>query len=340
MRHASLWMFAVLACGASGAQEEESPFRAYEERLARAAERADAVTVTIRVERDANGAISSENQYKGQIFGRRPSAPVTGTIIDKDGFILTSFFNVKEGHKKIEVTLADGDTHEAKLLGYHQGADIALLKIPAENLSTLTDVSMSEVKTGQMVVAVGRGPDGKRLTINPGILSAPGRLANRGLQVDAKLNFGNVGGPLIDLNGRLIGVTCKVDVKYAPTYGQNSGVGFAMRIDELRRLLPELKAGLKVTGTGQAFLGVQADITATDIEGVRLAGIQPGTPAELAGLQVGDIIIGMDGRKITTFNELRVAIIAKKVGDPATFRFVRDGKEHEVEVILSERPGE
>ncbi|HLF94074.1 MAG TPA: trypsin-like peptidase domain-containing protein, partial [Planctomycetota bacterium] len=227
-------------------------------------------------------------------------------------------------------------------LGSNATDDLALLKIDAKDLPTLVPSRVEDLNAGSPVVAVGRAPDGKGLTLNPGIVSAVSRLGGRGVQTDAKLNFGNVGGPLVDAEGRLIAITCKVDTKagISSTRGQNSGVGYAVTHEELRKIMPDLKSGKVVAESRRPFLGIEADQKATVAAGVLLAAVRAGGSAERAGIKGGDTIIEMDGQKITYFDELRAFILRKAPGDHIKVKVKREEKELEFECELGWAPEE
>lgn len=300
--------------------------------------------VSVKVDREktetprSSGGFSS--MMDGGVFKNRPqNAPASGTIIDPDGWIVTSHFNVSGKVNRIAVTLADGRTLEATLKGYNATFDIALLKIDAQNLPVLRKSPLESLRTGKFVAAFGRAPDGRSLTFNPGIVSAPGRLAGRGIQVDSKLNYGNAGGAIVDREGRLIGITCKVDTKFSGSYGQNSGVGFAVTWDKLEQILPDLKAGKTVGEPRRAFLGIQANVE-SEVEGVEIQVVQPASAAEKAGVKPGDVIVELDGKAVKNFEELRAIITSKAPGDKIKIKLKRQGEVLSVEAELGWAPGE
>ncbi len=336
----------LLLLAAPAARAQDPVLGALEKRIQAASEKAQASVVAILVDRDPAKepkAPTGPPAQTGGPFANRPiDTPVSGVIISEDGYVVTSYFNVKGDIGDVTVTLPGGATHKAVVVGYHAAADVAVLKIEAKGLPVLKPTDLTQVKTGMPVLALGRGPDGKGLTVNPGILSAPGRLDNRAVQIDSKLNYGNAGGAVIDLEGRLLGIACKVDTRTAPSFGQNSGVSFAIQVDKLDELLPELKKGLKkASGTGRPFLGIRPVMEPpADCPGVPLDNVEVASAAELAGIKRGDIILEFDGVKTPTFNELRAVILKKGIGDKCDVKFLRDGKEEQVTVILGERPGD
>jgi len=341
----ALLALALLLRGASAAsaQSDEATLRAFEGAYSRAIEKAAAVTVSIKVDRKADAAQRATRvpgNFLGSTFAARPEAPVTGLIYEADGWIVTSYFNIQGDLRGVEVTLPDGAIHPAKVMGWNVGADIALLKIEATGLATLPAADPGDLRTGDVVVAVGRGPDGRGVTANQGILSAPGRHSGRSVQVDARLNYGNTGGPLVNLDGRLVGLCNKVNIVSAGDRGQNSGVGFVMLSSKITEILPSLKKGDRTEGSGRPFLGVVGDPEYAGGDGAPLKSIYAGGSAEKAGLQAGDVIQSLDGVKIRNFDDLRGEIMKHKVGDSVKLKVKRGDEVLDFEMPLGENPTE
>lgn len=272
----------------------------------------------------------------GYPFNVRPKGPTSGTIIDADGLVLTSYFNIDGKIQRISVVLPDGSTRAATVVGYDAPLDIALLKIDAKGLPTLKSAPLDSIKIGQFVYALGRAPSGDGVTFNPGIVSAFDRFGGTTWQVDVKGNYGNAGGPVVDREGRLIGILAKIHTRHAATFGQNSGVTFAVPWREIDRTLPKLKAGSKVEIKRDAFLGISFDPSAPE-RGAVVQDVIEGTAAEKAGLKKGDVIVQFGGKNIESPTELRAEILRRRPGDTLRVRFIRDGREHEVDVTLGER---
>ncbi len=342
MTIASLALALVASAVAPPAQDSDVG-TALEASYRKAAERAQASVVAIKVEREAEAAPPPRGSGGGRVgfpfgpgvFSKRPAgAWCSGLVAEADGTILTTFFNVSGKVKSITVRLADGRELPGKLLGYDAVVDLAAIKVEASGLPVLKPARVEDLRTGQTVVALGRAPDGAGLTVNPGIVSAPSRMAGRGIQTDAKINYGNVGGPLVDAEGRLLAVTCKTDNREENlARGQNSGVALAVTLDQVGAVLPQLKAGKAVAEARRPFLGVQANNEST-VPGVELASVSPGAAAEKAGLKAGDIIMEFDGKKILNFDELRAAIGRKSPGDKVRIKYSRGEAEVEVECEL------
>jgi serine protease Do len=276
------------------------------------------------------------------VFARRPvDAWMSGTIVDSDGLILTTSFNCAGKVKSIKVLLPDGRELEGKLLGMNGLYDIAAIKVEASGLPEIRRAPLESLKSGEGVVALGRAPDGRGITLNPGIISAASRLNGRGVQTDAKLNFGNVGGPLVDLQGRLVAVTCKVDSKYSSSRGQNSGVGFAVTHDRLfGEILPKLKAGESVAEARRPFLGIEFNQKSVVTDGVELASVQAGGAAEKSGIKAGDVILEFDGKRTEYFEKLKDAILARSPGDRVKVKVRRGEQDLEFDCELGWAPGE
>jgi serine protease Do len=298
--------------------------------------------VAIEVDRDSDpdGRTGSGGHGTHGDYYNRPAGPTSGTVIDEGGFILTSYFNVSGKVKKIAVTIWDGREFEAELFGFDQARDVALLKIDCKELPVLPHAK--ELKQGDFVVVVGRSPDKGNPTVNHGIVSATMRQRGTALQTDAELNYGNVGGPVVNLRGELLGVASHIRPR--EPWGQSGGVGFATKISEIQKVLPDLKEKKQVAEAKQPFLGVQPGEGVPDVEGVEIGQVVPGSPAEKAGILPGDVIVEFDGAKVTEFEELRQKILDKKIGDEATIKLKRknDKKEWEektIKVKLEARPG-
>jgi serine protease Do len=309
-----------------------------------AAEKAGPAIVSVFVDREKEekktGGGGLGSLMDGGVFKNRPAAsPVSGVVVDPDGWIVTSHFNVSGKVKSIQVTLADGRKFEALLKGFNATYDVAVLKVEATGLKALKKAPLNGIRTGQMVIALGRAPDTKNLTLNQGIVSAPWRMSGRGIQLDARCNYGNAGGAVVDRDGRLIGITAKIDTKYSGSYGQNSGVAFAVTWDKLDEILPDLKAGKTVSESKQPFLGIQANVEA-EVEGVLIDTVQPASAAEKAGVKPGDIILEFDGKKVKNFDQLRAGILSKQPGDKVKMVLKRGEEVLTVEAELGWKPGD
>lgn len=258
----------------------------------------------------------------------------SGVVVDaREGYIITNHHVIAKADE-IKVTLRDGRHVTATLVGSDPDADIALLQIPAENLSAVTISDSDRLRVGDFVVAIGN-PFGLGQTVTSGIVSALGRsgLGIEGfenfIQTDASINPGNSGGALVNLRGELIGINTAI---IAPN-GGNVGIGFAIPINMANHIVAELIRYGKVR---RGKLGVMMQDLTPELarafnlsisEGVVVARIVKESPADEAGLLVGDVIVGFDNKPVKNSNELRNAIGLARVGQTAKLSVIREGKE-------------
>ena len=257
----------------------------------------------------------------------------SGVIIDADkGYVLTNN-HVVEGADDISVTLHDGRTLAAKLVGTDPDTDVAVIKIPAEKLSALTLADSSKLRMGDFVVAVG-DPFGIGQSASSGMVSGLGRtgLGGRGfqnfIQTDAPINPGNSGGALVNLRGELVGINSMI---ISPS-GASAGIGFAIPSNLASDVMHQLIA----TGTVKhGTLGVQVQTLTADIarmlgtapgQGAVVTDVGAGSPAEAAGLKPGDVITAVDGRSVVNENDLYNAEGIAAVGSTLELKLLREGK--------------
>jgi putative serine protease PepD len=263
------------------------------------------------------------------------SATGTGFVYDGDGHIVTNE-HVIDGASSVSVKLSDGSTWKATVVGSDTSSDLAVLKIsaPAAKLTPLPLADSSAVQVGDGVVAIGN-PFGLDGTVTSGIISAvdreiaaPDETPIEGaIQTDAAINHGNSGGPLLNLQGKVIGVTAQIQSES----GGNDGVGFAIPSNTVRSIADQLIA----TGKAQhALLGVNVK---TALNGVAIASVESGSGADAAGLKVGDVITGVDGASVTTAQRLRAVIAAHAPGDKLSLSLLRGGNAQTVTVTLGAR---
>ncbi len=288
--------------------------------------------VAIEVERETDpdgrggrGAVAQHEDYYN-----RPKGPTSGVVYESDGFILTSYFNISGGLKKdgIKVTLWDGKECAAELLGFDEQRDIALLKIAETGLPALPKADYAKLAQGLFVALVGRSPDKENPTINLGILSAMNRMEKAAVQTDAEMNYGNAGGALVNLKGELVGVACGIKPK--TPWGQSGGVGFACKTAEIDALLPRLKNKERIVAPKKPFLGIRPGEGNPEVEGLQVAEVIKDSPADKAGIKKDDVLVELDGKKLTDFESLRDILAEKKIGDEVTLKGKRKkGKEYE-----------
>jgi S1-C subfamily serine protease len=283
----------------------------------------------------------------------------SGSVLDKDGHILTNY-HVVEGAQEIRVTLDSGETYDAGMIGFDQPNDMAVLKInaPADALVPIELGDSTRLKVGQIVYAIGN-PFGLERTMTTGIISSlnrslptqrNGRTMKSIIQIDAALNRGNSGGPLLDTRGQQIGMNTAI----ASSTGENNGIGFAIPAETIKRVVPQLIANGKVI---RADAGISRVYQSPD--GLVIATLVPDGPAERAGLRgfkvvreqkrrgpfiyeerkvdrsQADTILAVDGEKATTADAFLGLIERHRPGERAILTVVRDGKLVEVAVTLS-----
>lgn len=239
--------------------------------------------------------------------------PTTGVIWDSEGWILSSSFNFVRDPTHITVRLADERRFVAKLVARDKVRKVALLKIEASDLPTPVWVPQSDMKVGQWAIALGYGYGGNEPAITVGIVSATQRMLGNAIQTDVNLSPVNYGGPLIDLQGQLLGICVPMAQRPGELAGvefYDAGIGFAVP----RERLEEIVAALK---TGQSFhrgwLGVSTDRRSRD--GLIIRAVADPSPVRGAGIQPGDQIISANGQEIRNFGHLQQAIYMVPAGE-------------------------
>jgi serine protease Do len=265
----------------------------------------------------------------------------SGFIIEADGFILTNN-HVVTNAEKILVKLSDGRELDAKVIGKDPKTDIALIKIDAAGeLPTVSLGDSNKLQVGEWVMAIGN-PFGLAHSVTAGIVSAKGRIIGAGpydnfIQTDASINPGNSGGPLVNMQGEVVGVNTAI---YTRSGG--NGIGFAIPINLVKDMLPELKTKGKVV---RGWLGIAIQgVTPTLADGLGLekprgalvANVDIDSPAERGGMKVGDVIIEFDGRKIEQSDDLPRVVARTPVGKHVQVQVIRDKKEMTLPIVIGE----
>ena len=270
----------------------------------------------------------------------------SGVIVDaENGYILTNYHVVGTADE-VEVVLADNRTFETEWVRSDPQTDVAILKIKPDNLIAAPLGDSEAMEVGDWVLAIG-SPRGFSQTVTAGIISAKGRTTGgRGyenfLQSDAAINKGNSGGPLVNMRGEVIGINNSI----ASYSGGNEGIGFAVPARMARQVMEQLIQSGKVT---RGFLGVVIQDVDESLarsfklphtRGALVSQIAPGSPAEAAKMQVGDFIVEVDGRTVTSVNSLRNAVAEVKPGRTVPVKVLREGKAKVVKVKIVEQPAE
>jgi serine protease Do len=266
----------------------------------------------------------------------------SGFLIDSDGSILTNN-HVVENATKIVVKLSDDEEYEAKVVGRDPKTDIAVIRIDGKaNLPFASLGDSDRLEVGEWVVAIGN-PFGLDSTVTSGIVSAKGRHIGQGpydnfIQTDASINPGNSGGPLINLRGEVIGINTAIFSRS----GGNIGIGFAIPINLVKEVLPQLRGKGKVT---RGYLGVLIQKVTPEIaeslgmekaSGALVANVSKDGPADKAGVKVGDVIVEFDGKEVKDSGDLPILVARTPVDKKARMKVLRDKKEVMLTVAVGE----
>jgi serine protease Do len=277
-------------------------------------------------------------------FGERESQSLgSGLVISPDGYILTNHHVVSDADE-IQVRFSDRRTYDAKVIGSDKGSDVALIKIDATDLPTAKIGKSSDLKVGEWVLAIG-SPFGFDHTVTAGIVSAKGRsLPSENyvpfIQTDVAINPGNSGGPLINLDGEVVGVNSQI---YSRT-GGFMGLSFAIPIELAMNVADQLRETGKVS---RGYLGVLIqDVDRNLAEsfgmpqpyGALVSRVMSGSPADKAGVAVGDVILAFNGKKLLNSSQLPPMVGTTRVEEEATLRILRDGKERDIQVRVGRLP--
>lgn len=283
-----------------------------------------------------------------------PAGQGSGIVWNKKGYIVTNF-HVVQGGNKFQISFHnDQNQYEAQVIGVEPNKDIAVLKLlkTPKKFKPVTIGSSKDLEVGQKTVAIGN-PFGLDNTLTQGIVSAlerkiegVGGVKIQGMiQTDASINPGNSGGPLLDSSGKLIGMNTVI---YSSS-GSSSGVGFAVPIDTIKRIVPQLIKHGKVIRPG-LLIGILPEHAKRRFgitKGIAITYIEEGGPADKAGLQgmtrdrrgryyLGDIITKVDGKEVNSFDDIYQVLDKKSIGDTVEVEFIRDDKLSKVQVTLSD----
>jgi serine protease Do len=283
--------------------------------------------------------------------GRRPEprkgvSMGSGFIIDADGSIVTNN-HVVDGADKVTVTLQDGTSLKAKIVGRDEKTDLALLKVDGhEPLPYLQWGDSDTARVGDWVLAVGN-PFGLGGSVTTGIISARARDIRSGpyddfLQIDASINRGNSGGPTFDMQGKVIGINTAI---FSPN-GGSVGIGFAIPSNMAKTVIAQLRDHGSVE---RGWLGVQIQPVTPEIaeslglrepKGALVASLMPDSPAVAAGLKTGDVVVGFDGKPVGSARDLSRIVADSRTGAGLPMTILRDGKTQTVKVTLQKQPQE
>jgi putative serine protease PepD len=300
------------------------------------------VTVSDAQPTSTGGNLSVQSIYrltnKGVVEITASQGQGSGFVYDGNGHVITNA-HVVDGASSVSVKFWNGKTFTASIVGTDTSTDLAVLKVdaPASELFPLSLGDSSKVLVGDMVVAIG-SPFGLEGTVTSGIVSAlhremtspNGFAIDDSIQTDAAINHGNSGGPLLDGQGKVVGVNSQIE----SNSGGNEGVGFAIPSNTIRSIASQLISNGKAE---HAFLGVELSNSSAQT-GATIAQVRAGTPAARASLRAGDVITAVAGKRITSASELRAVINARRPGDTISVTYTRGGQSHTANVKLAARP--
>ena len=296
-----------------------------------------------QVEPSPFGGNDPESEFWKRFF-QNPGGPFSqqslgsGLIVASDGFILTNHHVIEDAKRVIVKLPSDETEYPAKVIGTDPLLDIALIKIDINHLPAASLGDSDQLQIGEWVIAIGN-PFGLDSTVTAGIVSAKERRIGEGpyesfIQTDAKINPGNSGGPLINMRGEVIGINSTI---FSET-GEHMGIGFAIPINMIKEILPELKAKGKVT---RGWIGVFLQRVTQDVaetmgldqsHGALVAEVAKDGPAARAGIKVGDVIIEFDGKQIKDAEELPILIARSTPGNKVGVKILRAKKELTISV--------
>ncbi len=328
------------ALGSSGSGNASTPLPAGEV-LTPAQVYAQNVGSVVGISCDSSATVS------GQTLRR--SVTGSGFLVTSDGYIVTNY-HVVENASSITVNTQSGEQYEGTLIGRDSTADMAVLKIEAEDLPPVTLGSSASLAIGDMVVAIGNPLSALEATQTVGYISGKNREVTTDsnvvnmLQTDVAINSGNSGGPLFNMRGEVVGITT---AKYSGTTSSGAsieGISFAIPIDDLKKSIEDLQTDGFIRSAYIGIRGMDVDAAVVDTyglpNGAYVETVEPGYAAEEAGLQPKDIIVGLGEEAVTSFNSLARALRSFQAGEKTTIRVYRSGSYLELPITLSERPQE
>ncbi|HBD11765.1 MAG TPA: serine endoprotease DegQ [Porticoccaceae bacterium] len=286
-------------------------------------------------------------QMERQRPKKRQQSAGSGVIVDAGRGVVMTNYHVVKGADEVQVSLIDGRSYRAEMIGSDPELDIAILRIDEDNLAEVALADSNELEVGDFVVAIGN-PFGLGQTVTTGVVSALGRTGlgidgyENFIQTDASINPGNSGGALVNLKGELVGINTAI---IAPA-GGNVGIGFAIPVNMARASMEQILEHGKVK-RGQLGIGIQ-DITpelrrAFELEngvlGVLITDVADGSPADESGIKPGDIVLEVDGQSTQTTGQLRSEIGVKPVGEKVSLTVLRKKKIRKISVEVGEPQG-
>jgi S1-C subfamily serine protease len=266
----------------------------------------------------------------------------SGVVWDEKGSIVTNAHVVGDS-RSFTVTLGDGKTHDASLVGAFRPGDLAVIRLDAATPRPAAFADSSKVRVGDFALAIGN-PLGLRSSVTDGIVSSVGRTVSAGegvtitsaIQTSAPINPGNSGGALVDINGRVIGIPTLAALDPQLGGAQAPGIGFAIPSNTVRDIAGQLIASGRVTRSGRAFLGVRVSTVTSG--GVLVTAVESGGPADKAGIRPGDVIVSVAGQETPSTDALATVLATLEPGRRVPVVVARGGDRRTVTVTLGELP--
>ncbi len=263
--------------------------------------------------------------------------PTTGTIVDADGWIISTLYSFRQQPASILVILPDGSRAAARIVARDYSREVALLKVETDDpLPVARFAPKADLQVGQWAVALGKTYDAQAVSQSVGIISATDRAYGKAIQTDAKVSPINYGGPLIDVSGRVIGILSPISpgtfLEGDSSQLYDSGIGFAIPIEDIVARLPAMRQG---TDIHSGKLGVVSADQNEFVGPVRISGASPGSPAAKAHMKAGDVIVSAGGEPITMLAQLKHALGPVDAGQSLSIVVERDGKQVTFEPTLA-----
>jgi len=310
------------------------------------------ISITAQVGPASQGQRGPVDPFFDRFFGGQGQAPRTaqslgsGFVLTSDGYIATNAHVVSRA-SRVKVRLADKREYEARIVGTDPKTDVALIKIePATPLQAVTLGNSDDLDVGEWVMAIG-SPFGLEQTVTVGVVSAKARVLGAGpyddfIQTDAAINPGNSGGPLVDAEGRVVGINTAISSRS----GGSEGVGFAIPVGLAKNILDQLRVSGHVE-RGWLGVGIQevtpelaSSLDLPEAGGALVSNVAPGGPAERAGIERGDVIVEFAGRKVADSHQLPALVADTSVGSNARLTVLRHGARKEIDVKIANLPDE
>ena len=303
-------------------------------------------------EMNVGAVVGIRTESTTNVFGQTAAVSSSGTgfVLTEDGYIVTNRHVVADANS-VRVAMYDGTDYDAEIIGADEMNDVALLKVDASGLQTVTVGDTDDITVGEEVIAIGNPLGELTFTMTQGYISALDRTINTDgtpinmMQTDAAINSGNSGGPLFDMNGNVIGVTTAKYSGSTSTGTTIEGIGFAIPINDVMDIVYQLKEHGYVTN--RAYFGITVrdmDSSVADTYGLPVGAfvdsVNAGSCAEKAGLQQGDIIVGLGDKTIENKTQLLGVLQEYHAGDTAKVKVYRSGAELELTVTFDQRPPE